>query len=580
MSTPTPNDPKPESKVEAIKRSSRHLRGTIAETLASDATHFGEGDTVLLKFHGSYQQDDRDTRRTREAEGKEKAWSFMVRLALPAGVLTAAQYLAFDAIAGRYADGTLRITTRQGFQYHGIIKGALKTSIAEINAALATTLSACGDVSRNVLGCPAERGGASAAVRALAADIAVALRPGSRAYHELWLDGEKQPVPADEEPFYGEQYLPRKFKVAVALDTDNCTDAYAQCLGLVAITEGGDAVRGFNIVVGGGLGMTHNKGDTIARLGDPLVFVTPEHAVAAARLVAAIYRDHGNRSERRHARLKYLITERGLDWFRTEFAQRADFPWSDPVAVPVPVFHDHLGRERQPDGAWSLGVFVQSGRIADTPAARIRAGLHEAVSRWQPEVRLTAQQNILFVNLDDEQLHGIESVLREHGISLAEQTTPVRRGSMACPALPTCSLAVAESERALPSVLDELEETLVELGVDDVPLTVRMTGCPNGCARPYTADLAFVGRTLDKYQIYVGGRQAGDRVADLFLAEVPQSQLVTALRPLLQRWSAERTPDEGLGDFYQRLSGQTIGRRQITGKELPTAASLSLVVPA
>lgn len=562
----------PESKVEVIKRASTHLRGTLAATLASEATHFADDDAILLKFHGSYQQDDRDTRRLRERAGEERAYSFMVRVALPAGVLSAAQYLAFDQIAGQFADGTLRVTTRQGFQFHGVLKGDLKRSVADVNAALATTLSACGDVNRNVLGCPAERGGAAETVRTLAAGIAEALRPATRAYHEIWLDGEKQIDTAPEEPFYGTQYLPRKFKAAVALDTDNCTDVYAQCLGLVAVTRGA-TVLGFNVLVGGGLGMTHNKGDTLARLADPLVFVAPEHAVAAARLVAAIYRDHGNRSERRHARLKYLIAERGIDWFRTEFAARADFPFAPPAPLPPTVHHDHLDPEQQPDGRWSLGVFVQSGRIGDRAAGPLlRAGLHEAIARWQPEVRLTAQQNVLFVNLTTAQYRGIDEVLREHRIVPTVEIAPVRRGSMACPALPTCGLAVAESERAMPALLASLEAEIETLGVHETPLTVRMTGCPNGCARPYTADLAFVGRTLGKYQVYVGGRLAGDRMADLFLAEVPEDELVPAIRPLLQRWATERRAKEGLGDFYQRVAGRTENRRQITGREVPSGA--------
>jgi sulfite reductase (ferredoxin) len=566
-----------ESKVESAKRQGRHLRGTIAEQLHDGGSHFEGDDVTLLKFHGTYQQDDRDARKRRD-ESAEKAFAFMVRVALPAGALDADQYLALEEVADRWANGTLRVTTRQGFQFHGVLKRDLKATIAEVNHHLMTTLAACGDVSRNVMGCPAPVDDeVHQAVRAAARGIAQRLRPASKAYHEIWLDGEKQVSTEEQEPFYGDVYLPRKFKTGVALATDNCVDIWSQDVGLVAIASG-RTITGFNVLVGGGLGMTHHKADTTARLAQPLGFVTTEHAVEAVRIVASIFRDHGNRADRRHARLKYLLAEWGMERFRAEFARRAEFPLAPPVELPSLPYHDHLGRHRQPDGRWFYGVFVQSGRITDTGGQRLKTALHEIVVRLRPGVRLTGQQNVLLTDLDDAGVKAVEATLREHGVTPAQELSAARRFSMACPALPTCGLAVADSERAIPELLDRFEAELSALGLRDEPLTIRMTGCPNGCARPYTADIAFVGRSLGLYNVYVGGGLGGDRVVDLFRADVRLDELVDAVRPLLVRWAAERAPGEGLSDFYQRLVGRTERRTSISGREEPSAELVALAV--
>jgi sulfite reductase beta subunit-like hemoprotein len=566
-----------ESKVEAAKRQGGHLRGSIAETLRAEVSHFDGDDLTLLKFHGTYQQDDRDSRRRRD-EGAEKAYAFMVRVALPAGALDAGQYLALEEVADRWANGTLRVTTRQGFQFHGVLKQDLKSTIAEVNHRLMTTLAACGDVSRNVMGCPAPVDDeAHRAVRAAARGIAERLRPASKAYHEIWLDGEKQVSTEEEEPFYGDVYLPRKFKTGVALASDNCVDIWSQDVGLVAVVDG-RTVRGFNVLVGGGLGMTHHKADTTARLAQALGYVAPEHAVEAVRIVAAIFRDHGNRADRRHARLKYLLAEWGIDRFRAEFERRAEFALAPAVELPPLPYHDHLGRHRQPDGRWFYGVFVQSGRITDIGEQRLKTALHEIVTRLRPGVHLTGQQNVLLTDLDDAGIKAVEAILREHGVTPAQELSAARRFSMACPALPTCGLAVAESERAMPEILDRFEAELTALGLRDEPLTIRMTGCPNGCARPYTADIAFVGRSLGLYNVYVGGGLGGDRVVDLFRPDVRQDDLLDAVRPLLTRWASERAPGEGLSDFYQRLTGRAERRTAISGREEPTADLVALAV--
>ena len=340
-------------------------------------------------------------------------------------------------------------------------------------------------------------------------------------------------------------------------------------MGLLAIAGRG-GLAGFNLLVGGGLGMTHNKGDTTARLAQPLGFVPLEHGVEAVRIVAAIFRDHGNRSDRRHARLKYLLAEWGIDRFREEFQRRASFTLAQAVPLPSLPFHDHLGRHRQPDGRLFYGVFVQSGRIVDTPGHALKAALHTIVERLSPGIHLTGQQNLLLTDLDSAGVESVETTLREHGVLPPLELAAVRRYSMACPALPTCGLAVAESERAIPGILDEFEAEVERLGLRDVPITIRMTGCPNGCARPYTADLAFVGRSLGLYNVYVGGGLAGDRLVDLYRADVPQKELLGTVRPLLARWASDRTEGEGFGDFYQRLMGLRARRTTVTGRELPT----------
>jgi sulfite reductase beta subunit-like hemoprotein len=414
-------------------------------------------------------------------------------------------------------------------------------------------------------------------VREVAEALAAELRPASRAYHEIWLDGEKQVSTESEEPFYQDRYLPRKFKTAVGLSTDNCVDIWSQDVGLLAIVQDG-RIQGFNLLVGGGLGMTHNKGDTTARLAQPLGLVPTAHGVEAVRLVAAIFRDHGNRSDRRHARLKYLLAEWGIHRFREEFQRRASFTLGPPVALPPLPFHDHLGRHRQSDGRWFYGVFIQSGRIVDTAGHELKTALHEIVTRLRPGIRLTGQQNLLLTDLDADGTETVERILQAHGVTLPTRLSAARRFSMACPALPTCGLAVAESERAIPGILDQFEAELESLGLRDAPLTIRMTGCPNGCARPYTADLAFVGRSLGLYNVYVGGGLAGDRLVDLYRADVPVEELLGTMRPLLQRWAAERTGNEGLGDFYQRLMGLRAVRSVVTGRELPTIDLVPLEV--
>jgi len=561
-----------ESSVETAKRNSRFLRGTIAQILAGTEESFEHDDMQLLKFHGSYQQDDRDARAAARKTGAGKKWIFMIRAKIPGGVLTADQYLALDALAERVTHNqSLRITTRQGLQFHGVIKGNLKETIRAINEACATTLGACGDVCRNVMAIPAPSADPGIqAARAFAQQIAAELAPHTRAYHELWLDGEKVDTGAasDEgkapeavEPLYRDLYLPRKFKVGIALPDDNSVDVHSHDVGLIALVEGG-RVKGVNVLVGGGFGMTHGKANTFARLGTPLGSIEADNVVAACRLIAEIFRDTGDRSDRRHARLKYVIEERGIDWFREEFQRRASFelkPWVDIGQVR---FKDHLGAHSQDNGTKYYGAHVANGRIIDGERAAYKTAFRRIVEELQPGVVLTPTQDILFTDLSEAGVDRVRAILDEHNVDRPETMTAVRRFALACPALPTCGLALSESERVAPGIVDDFETELKRLGLENEPIAIRMTGCPNGCARPYSADIAIVGRMKGKYDLYVGGSIHGDRLVDHYLELIPEAELVTAMRPLLEEWKENRTEGEGLGDYYQRAHGQ--GRQRIT----------------
>jgi sulfite reductase (ferredoxin) len=543
------------SEVESIKQQSRGLRGTLAEEFAADSTHLSDEAKQVLKFHGSYEQEDRDRRRERKQAGLEPAWSFMIRSKIPGGVLTAGQYLVHDELAERYGNGTLRVTTRQDIQLHGVIKHDVRRTIHDLNDALVTTLGACGDVVRNVVSCPAPIPGAlRAAVYETARSLSDHLLPRTRAYAEIWLDGERvQTGEPEADPVYGERYLPRKFKTAMAFADDNCTDIYSNDLGFLAITERG-RLRGFNVLVGGGLGQTHGKEETYPRLADVMAFVAPAAVLEVATAVVTVQRDHGNRADRRRARLKYLIAERGLDWFRAQVEERLGHPLEQPVEQPVTGIHDHLGWHEQGGGLWFYGVFIENGRVRDTESVQLRTALRRILHTVRPGVHLTPQQNLLLTGIPERRRTEVSRVLAEHGVRTADEISLARRWSMACPAVPTCPLALAESERALPAVIDALESELESLGLHDVPLTVRMTGCPNGCARPYTADIAFVGRSLDKYAVYTGGNLEGTRLATKHADLVRTKDLVASVRPLLERYRDERLEGERLGDFLHRIS--------------------------
>jgi sulfite reductase beta subunit-like hemoprotein len=559
------------SDVEIIKRNSDALRGTLGEALEETSeVALSEENSRILKFHGSYEQDQRDLRQSRREAGLGRAYSYMIRIVLPAGQLTAKQYLELDCMADRYTFGTIRLTTRQAIQFHGVLKGNLRETIKQINQSLMTTLAACGDVCRNVMAsAPPFETAIYRQIRQTAHDIAVDLRPSTRAYYEIWIDGQRLMSTENEEPFYGTTYLPRKFKVGVTVQGDNQIDVFSYDTGLIGIVES-DRLVGYNIVAGGGMGMSHGRENTFAQIASKIGWVAVEDAVAAIRVLAAIYRDLGNRCDRKQARLKYLVDTMGYENFLAEFKERAEFPVHDWRELPPIETQDWLGPHRQDENLWFYGIFVENGRIKDDQGMQMKTAFRRIAQELDRPMTLTAQQSLLFNGLTAPQMHRLEEILREHNVPLLNEISNARRYSMACPALPTCGLAVAESERAAPDFISQLETRLASLGIADAKLTVRMTGCPNGCARPYTADIALVGRRPGVYHLFVGGRLAGDRMADLYLADVKLEEVVDVLTPLLIQYAHERLEEEGLGDFYQRILQRNEPRSRLTGKETPT----------
>jgi sulfite reductase (ferredoxin) len=549
------------SPVEEHKETSRYLRGALAEEFADTSLdQLSDAGKSLIKFHGSYQQEDRDARKNRGKTGVGKAYMFMIRLKLPGGKLTAEQYVAMDNIAGEFANGTLRITTRQSFQFHGVLKNNMKATMAAINASLVTTLGGCGDVNRNVLSCPAPLPD-DARKQMLADCFAVAehLAPkaGKQAYHEIWLNGE--PVQFDgvapevAEPIYGKTYLPRKFKAAFSLPHDNCTDILANCLGYLAIVEGGKPV-GYNLFAAGGQGQTNSKPDTYPLLAQCLGFIELDEVLPAAEGLIKLFRDHGNRADRKRARLKYVMKDWGLEKFREVFYR--DYfqkPYREERPAPITGLDLHLGWQNMGGGQLFLGLSVENGRIKDDGAMRLRSGVRAIVEKYKCEVRLTAQQDLLLCGFNAAERPGVEALLAEYGIPWPENLPMARKWSMACPAIPTCPLAITESERALPAVVEQLGKVLTELGLGEEPISVRMTGCPNGCARPYQSEIGIVGRGGTKYTLYVGGDSYGRRLNAEVQDGVPIDQIVPRLAKVFAAFKAERAGTELFGDYCSRV---------------------------
>lgn len=574
---------KPKSKVEQIKEESAGLRGTIAQELVGEADHVSDATANLLKFHGTYQQDDRDTRKDRRKLGLDKEYIFMIRNRIPGGKITADQFLGELDIADQFGDGTIRITTRQGIQLHGVVKGNLWNTIHRINQIKLSTQSACGDVERNVVCCPAplRHNAVRDQLQQYADEIADHLRPRTRAYHEIWLQdpatGDKQLVvgaanTTEDDPIYGKAYLPRKFKTGIALCDDNCIDVYDQDAGLLAVTRE-DSLVGFNVLVGGGMGTTPSNDNCFPALAKRMAFIAPEHVLPVLTAIVLVQRDFGNRADRKQARMKYLIHHWGLPKFKAkveDYLARAETicglaagtvprPLADPDPAEVTHHHDHLGWHAQGDGKWFLGLPIENGRVKDAGNLRLKSALREIFQRFQAAGRLTAQQNILLCDLDASQRPRIDQLLVDHGVPTVDRISSVRRFSFACPALPTCGLAITESERVLPALLTEFEAELSRIGIGEKQFTVRMTGCPNGCARPYNADIGLVGRSVDgktgegKYTIFVGGNLIGTRMNAVYKDLIPISQIVHELRPLLMYYKQAQRNGETLGDFCDRV---------------------------
>ncbi|MCA2668088.1 MAG: sulfite reductase, ferredoxin dependent [Microcystis sp. M114S2] len=561
------------SKVEGIKERSNYLREPLASELLEDTTHFTDAAVQILKFHGSYQQDNRDHR----AKGQEKDYQMMLRTRSPGGFIPAQLYLTLDSLSDRYGNGTLRVTTRQGFQLHGILKKNLKATLGEIIRSMGSTLAACGDVNRNVTAPPApyknrpEYGYAWE----YANNIADLLTPQTGAYYEIWLDGEKV-ISAEEapevktarqkdtnginkndpiEPIYGQHYMPRKFKIGVAVPGDNSIDIYTNDLGLVVITDANGELQGFNILAGGGLGRTHNKEETFPRMADAIGYVDKENVYDLVKAIVATQRDYGDRGDRRHARMKYILEEWGVEKFRSTVEGYFGQKIAPYQPLPDWKYQDFLGWNEQGDGKLFFGLSVENGRVKNEGSFQLKTALKVIIERFQLPMRLTANHNIILYEIEPQDQQAIEAILKEHGIITdPAEIDPLTRYAMACPAWPTCGLAITESERILPQVIERIRALLNRLGLSKEQFVIRMTGCPNGCARPYMAELGFVGSAPNSYQLWLGGTADQTRLARPYLDKMAIDDLEKVLEPIFVYFQQDQQNNETFGEFCHRVN--------------------------
>ncbi len=581
VNSPTSPSVQKRSKNEELKERSNYLREPVATELLQDTTRFTEDAIQILKFHGSYQQDNRDNR----AKGQEKDYQFMLRTRSPGGFIPPELYLTLDRLSQEYGNQTLRATTRQGFQIHGILKKNLKTVFASIIRNMGSTLGACGDLNRNIMAPPAPYKNRPEYQYAweYANHIADLLTPQTGAYYELWLDGEKvisaeeapevkaarernlngTNLPDPEEPIYGQHYMPRKFKIAVTVPGDNSIDLYTQDVSLVVITNKKGKLEGFNVLAGGGLGRTHNKEDTFVRMADAIGYVSKEDIYDLVKAIVATQRDYGDRANRRHSRMKYLLH----DWGVEKFTAKVEEYFGKKIAPykPLPAFkyQDYLGWNEQGDGKLFLGISIDNGRVKDEGTFRLKSALREIVQQYSLPMRLTASHNIILYDIEPSQQLAIEQLLEQHGIQISpEEIEPLVRYSMACPALPTCGLAITESERAIPGIIERIRALLDKVGLENEHFVVRMTGCPNGCARPYMAELGFVGSAPESYQVWLGGSPDQTRLAQAYVDRMPIHELELFLEPIFVFFKKERKPGEKFGDFCDRVGFEAI--RQFT----------------
>lgn len=540
--------------LEYLKDESNYLRGTIEQGLADPLTGaISDDDTKLLKFHGSYQQDDRDLRDERRKQKLEPAYSFMIRVRLPGGTATPEQWIAMDDISNNYANQTLKLTTRQTFQFHGILKRNLKTSMKKINESVLDTIAACGDVNRNTMCNPNPyQSHIHKEINDYATKISDHLLPKTNAYHEIWLDGEKVLDSSEEiEPMYGKKYLPRKFKIGIALPPSNDIDVYSQDIGLIGIVED-ETLVGFNVTVGGGMGMTHGNTDTYPQVGRLAGFVPKEQVVDVCEKILTIQRDYGNRENRKNARFKYTVDRLGVDKVVEELNSRLG--WEIEEARDFEFEHngDRLGWIEGDEGVWNYTLFIQNGRVKDTEDYQLKTALRKIAETHTGDFRLSPNQNLIIANVTSEKKEEIQNLIDQYGLTDGKNYTGLRRNSMACVAFPTCGLAMAESERYLPSLISKIEDLLDEAGVNDEEITIRMTGCPNGCARPALAEIAFIGKAPGKYNMYLGGGFKGERLNKLYKENIGEREILESLRPILMDYGKERLEGEHFGDFVIR----------------------------
>jgi sulfite reductase (ferredoxin) len=563
------------SAVEHIKIASRGLRGGIDRELEEPKAFFEEESVQLLKTHGTYQQDDRDTRTERKKKGLDKDYKFMLRTKFPGGSISPEQYLFCHELSGKYGQSDLRITSRQCFQFHGIVRGNLRPLIHDLNTlANITSLGACGDVVRNTLA-PAvadvglEYAKCGTNLLALSQRISAYFLPKTSSYYDIWIDDQKAKVNPDgtvtyeshepskpvNEPIYGTQYLPRKFKIGIGTDFDNSVDVYANDVGILAVTEAGRIV-GYEILAGGGLGYTHRKPETYARAATHLAFVeTEDDVLHILEAIVKVQRDHGGRADRRHARMKYLIDDWGFEKFKKTVMEYAGKVYADSRGTTPKLQPHYLGwhKQMQP-GLNYVGCWVENGRIRDFDEFQFRTAFHELVTKFKPDVRLTPHHNIVFANIKDSDVAAVQALLDKYHVPTDKGINTLRKMEMACPALPFCGLALAESERAMPSFIKALEDA----GHGDADVMIRMSGCPNNCSRPRTAELGIVGSGSDQYQVYTGGDYLGTRLNDLLVPKVHTAELPGVVAALLDAWKAEKVNGERFGDWSRKVGVEAL----------------------
>lgn len=544
----------PPSEVEKIKAESNFLRGTLKQSFEDElSSGINEKDNIVLKFHGSYLQDDRDLRNERAKQKLEPAYQFMLRARTPGGVITPEQWLVFDELAQKYGNKTLKLTTRQAIQLHGILKWNMKKTIQEIVAAKLDSIAACGDVNRNVMCNPNPyQSAVHAEVYEWAKKISDELLPKTRAYYEIWLDEEKvAATPETEEPLYGKTYLPRKFKIGIAVPPSNDIDVFSQDLGFIAIVEN-DKLEGFNVVIGGGMGMTHGDKTTYPQIGKVIGFCRPEQIVEVAKNVLTVQRDYGNRSDRKHARFKYTVDRLGVENIKKELENRLGWELED--AKPYQFEHngDRYGWVKGVNNRWHYTLFIEGGRVKDRDDYKLMTALREIAQFHTGDFRLTANQNLVIANVTAQKKKKINELLEKYHITDPSYYSALRRSSMACVALPTCGLAMAEAERYLPSLIDKIEEIVNENGLQDKEITIRMTGCPNGCARHALAEIGFIGKSVGKYNMYLGAAHDGSRLSKLYRENIGEEEILKELRVLLARYAKERKEGEHFGDYVIR----------------------------